>query len=179
MRGRIRRAKVIHRLNNPSAEKITPHAIDGRLRKVRMRSDPLGEHQAQVPTFVFREDLSVQQSWRDLELSPRIEYLAAFVLDAKRYLLPGGIVVDHVRDVSQRRLLDDVDPPEEGSHAPELILAPGLERMVVALSAIQPASHEDAELFGHLGLRVLGVESEVVPRWAVVTLRREALPHHL
>ena len=53
----------------------------------------------------------------------------------------GGMVHHHLAHAEHAR--------EEGRHAPELVLAPVFVGVVVALRAIEAASHEDADLFGH------------------------------
>ena len=55
----------------------------------------------------------------------------------------------HVRGMIDHHLAHAEHAREECRHAPELVLAPVLVRMIVALRAIEAAPHEDADLFGH------------------------------
>src|SRR5262249_39947515 len=69
---------------------------------------------------------------------------------------------------------------EEGGQAPELILAPGLIWMVVALRAIEPAAEEHADLFGHsLAGRSDHIVGKEVTRGTVVARGRQALASDL
>ncbi len=45
------------------------------------------------------------------------------------------------------------DTTKEGRKPPELILAPGLERMVVTLRAVDSPPHEDSNQLGHQDFR--------------------------
>ena len=45
------------------------------------------------------------------------------------------------------------DVAKKGGQTPELILAPDLEGMVMALGAVQPPAHEHADLLGHEFMR--------------------------
>ena len=64
------------------------------------------------------------------------------------------------------------EPSEKGGHAPELILAPVFIGMVVTLRAVEAASEEDANLFGHhIGRRTDLVVGKKVPRGCAVALR--------
>ena len=68
---------------------------------------------------------------------------------------------------------------EEGRHAPELILAPCLVRMVVALGAIEPAAEKHAHLFRHgFARRTDHVVGKEVAAGSVVALRDEPLARH-
>ncbi len=79
----------------------------------------------------------------------------------------GGVIEHHRAHFEQ--------PREEGSHAPKLVLAPVLVRMVMALRAVQAASKEDANLFGHhIGRRTDLVVGKEVAGGRSISLRREA-----
>ena len=96
--------------------------------------------------------------------------LAVHVLRAEIHV--SGMVEDDRAHLEQA--------PEEGRHAPELVLAPVLVRMIVALRAIEPAPEEDAHLLGHdvRGRPDLVVREEVARR-RTVALRREPLARDL
>ena len=67
-------------------------------------------------------------------------------------------------------------PREEGGHAPELVLAPVLVGMVMALSAVKAPSEEDADLLGHhIRRRADLVVGKEMTRGGPVPLRGETL----
>src|ERR1700730_9650137 len=69
---------------------------------------------------------------------------------------------------------------EECGHAPELVLTPLLVRMIVALRAIQAASHENADLLAHGVLRRREDQVwQVMPRRSAIALSGDALYRHL
>ena len=67
----------------------------------------------------------------------------------------GGVVEDH--HVGLVRPADLNQAAEKRRQAPELVLAPTVEGVVVALGAIQPAAHEKPDLFPHHFLGTGGV----------------------
>ena len=66
----------------------------------------------------------------------------------------------HIRRMIEYHRPHFEEPSEEGGHAPELILAPVLVGMIVALGAIEAASEEHADLFRHR----IGGRSDAIER---------------
>ena len=177
--GRIGRAEIVDRLHHSSAEKIAPYPIDRRLGEKGMSGHPLGQPDPRVGPFRLRQEGAVQEGRKHLLPGAGMKHFATPALDEQVHLLTGWVLKD-----DRTGLLPppsyQVHASEECSQPPKLILAPGFKGMVMALGAVQPASHEDSDLFGHLVLRIthLSIGQEVSGRRTVAD-GCNALPGHL
>src|SRR5689334_6712571 len=125
--GRVRRAKIIHGIDDASSKEVTPYPISACFRKVRMRSHPLGELHPRIRPLLRRKLGTIQESGKHLRLSP-------------------GIEDDHIRELVDVAAAHSIqhhlalgklsDSAVECRQPPELVLAPGLEWMIVALGAL-------------------------------------------
>ena len=82
---------------------------------------------------------------------PRLNYFGA-LLGSSVIRLASGRIVEHNRR-SEACPFRPVHSAVKCRQAPKLVLRPTLERMVVALCAIQPPAEEDANILGHHFLR--------------------------
>ena len=146
MGGRVVAAEVVHRIHDAAAEEVAPEPVDGGLGEIGVRSDPPGHLAPREAGPVVRHPGAVQQSGGHL-------LAGAGVQDAQlgRAGNVGGDLpaVGAVEDHRFRIGAEPEHGPEKGRHAPELILGPALIGVVVALGAIQAASHEDPNFLTH------------------------------
>src|SRR4051794_523028 len=93
--------------------------------------------------------------------------------------VPTGLAVGEVDEQALIVLAGDGHLSEERGQPPELILAPGLERMVVALGAFQAHAAEDPHLLRHdlLWRRQIAEAVDVSDR-AAIALRRDPFAGH-
>ena len=172
MGGRIGGAEIVHRIDDAAREEIAPDAIDRGFGEVGMRGHPARQLLARIAAGRQVERRVVEQRRFDHGLGARVQqrHAGVHVLGAEVHV--GGMVHHHLAHAEH--------PGKEGRHAPELVLAPVFVGVVVALRAIEAASHEDADLFGHGFVRrsdlVVGQE---MARRRLVALDGDALARDL
>src|SRR5262249_54462525 len=138
VRWRIAPAKIVYGVYDPTAEEVAPHTIDYCFREIRVRRDHSPQRQPWIPLFVICDALPVKKSGFLQLLGTRIpddpecqrgrahvgevDFMTLWVIKEHLVFRPGR--VRH--------------PAKECSDTPKLVLRPGVERVVVALRAIQP-----------------------------------------
>ena len=127
---RVVAAEVVHRIHDPSTEEVAPEPVDGGLGEIGMGGDPLGHLAPREAGPVERHPGAVEQGGGHLLAGAGMEDpQLGGAGDVGGHLPAVGTVEDH-------RFRIGAEPehrPEEGRHAPELVLGPALVGVVVAL----------------------------------------------
>ena len=137
MGGRVRATEIIYRIHNAMPEEVTPHPVDRRFGKVRIRRRPLRQRLPRIAPLRNRHYFPIEERRHDLCFRPGMDHRSARSL----FAITAGLVNDHPANLSHLA--------KKGCHPPKLILAPSLKRVVVTLGAIQPSPEEDPNLLSH------------------------------
>ena len=155
---RVAGADIIERLNDSDSEEVTPEPIDVAAGEIRVvtRGQPGGQLNASGGTHgrLLVRAIKRQLGRRDL--------LCAIVDDFARARVGDHLVerlgrldlgaADHPSATSRVRLQADLR--EEGRSLVVLVLSPTLERMIVALVAVEPHGQEELGRVLHHGRRL-------------------------
>ena len=153
--GRIAGADVVHRIDDAASEEIAPKPVHCGLRKVGIvgRGQPFGEGGAAILTGGNGRRFAIRNLRRDGLIGlgmPDFATVEILVNDVLRHLLGGVGFVRPDQGVASERAPLEGYLREIGAERVILVLGPALERMIVALVAVETNTQEGLrDILGH------------------------------
>ena len=143
MRGRVGGPKIVHRLDQPSAHQVIPDEIDLRPRECRVPGarQPVGQKLAAVRVRFHLRRVGAEKTRHGVFAGPRIPHFAD-IQHADDLVADKLVLVQFVLALVFDNLV--VDPREQRRPLVIVVLRPAIERVVVALSALQSHALEQA-----------------------------------
>src|SRR5687767_7129471 len=142
MSWRVGGSEVIHGIDKPSTEEVSPHAVNRSFGKEGMGCHPLSQLHSRVASLVLRQNLAVQECGLHWLFGSRMKHR------------PGRACFASFCESSAWHICEDRtnrgEAPKKGGHPPILVLSPSFIGMVMALSTVQPSPHENPHLLGHI-----------------------------